>query len=76
MGLGLSFQVLLYPLDPQTVSHSEPSGHHEDVLGESGILLGVGGFVGDLPGYEHGHDYGLARSRGHLGAEASEWASI
>ena len=43
----------------QPVSHGEPWGYHKDVLGEPGIL-GVGGLVEGLPGYEHGHDYGLA----------------
>jgi len=45
--------------DTQPVSHGKPWGHYKDVLGEPGVLW-VSGLVEDLPGYEHGHDYGFA----------------
>ena len=41
------------------------------LLGEAGVL-GVGDLVQKMPGDDHGHHQGLARSGRHLGAHAPE----
>jgi len=57
--------------DSEPLAHGKPRGHHQHVPRKARVLR-VSHLVQHLPGDEHGHHDGLARTGGHLAAQPGE----